>query len=194
MRIRLLTAVLVALALLAGTSSRSQQANEGAANFDKQSSGESAMASPVRRAVTGKNAAGKSTVIFDGVPPNIVPIKGGKGAYEFLWVTDSTPADNSGNKDVTVGRNPTEVPPNGSNFRIVELAPGTGVNDPGMHRTKTIDYMVVLSGEIDMRMEDSSEVHLKSGDVVVQRGVVHGWINRGNQPCRFAVIMIGAKD
>ena len=64
---------------------------------------------------------------------------------------------------------------------------------PGMHRTRTIDYALILSGEIDMMLDDS-EVHLKAGDVVVQRGTNHAWVNRGDQPCRVAFILIDGKD
>jgi quercetin dioxygenase-like cupin family protein len=65
--------------------------------------------------------------------------------------------------------------------------------DPGMHRTRTIDYAVVLSGEIDMLLEDS-DVHLKAGDVVVQRGTNHAWVNRSSAPCQVAFIIIDGKD
>src|SRR5258705_12615171 len=62
-----------------------------------------------------------------------------------------------------------------------------------MHRTKSIDYTVVISGEIDMLLDDS-EVHLKAGDVLVQRGTIHGWVNRGRENCRIAFVLIDAKE
>ena len=65
--------------------------------------------------------------------------------------------------------------------------------DPGMHRTRTIDYAVIVSGEIDLLMDDT-DVHLQAGDVVVQRGTNHAWVNRGEHPCRIAFILIDAKD
>ena len=75
-----------------------------------------------------------------------------------------------------------------------KLAPGAKPpRHPGMHRTRSIDYLAVLSGEIDMLLDDS-EVHLKAGDVMVQRGTVHAWINRGKEVCRIAVAMIDAKE
>lgn len=61
-----------------------------------------------------------------------------------------------------------------------------------MHRTKSIDYAVIVSGEIDMQLDDT-EVHLKAGDVLVQRGTIHGWVNRGTEPCVVAFVLIGAK-
>ena len=65
--------------------------------------------------------------------------------------------------------------------------------DPAMHRTKTIDYALVISGEIDMLLDDS-EVHLKPGDVVIQRGTNHAWVNRGHAPCKVAFVLVDAKD
>jgi mannose-6-phosphate isomerase-like protein (cupin superfamily) len=65
--------------------------------------------------------------------------------------------------------------------------------NPAMHRTKTIDYALIMSGEIDMLLDDS-EIHLKAGDVVIQRGTNHAWVNRGNQPCQVAFVMLDAKE
>jgi uncharacterized cupin superfamily protein len=65
--------------------------------------------------------------------------------------------------------------------------------DAGMHYTKSLDYVMILSGEIDMLMDDS-EVHLKAGDVVVQRGTNHAWVNRGNVPCKVALILVDARS
>ena len=62
-----------------------------------------------------------------------------------------------------------------------------------MHRTKTIDYAVIMSGEIDMLLDDT-EVHLKAGDVLVQRGTNHAWVNRSDAPCKVAFILVDAKD
>jgi mannose-6-phosphate isomerase-like protein (cupin superfamily) len=74
-------------------------------------------------------------------------------------------------------------------FRILELAPGVS---PRNHRTDSIDYAVVMSGEVDMVLDDTT-VPLKAGDVLVQRGTIHNWINRGTQPCVIAFILIDAK-
>jgi quercetin dioxygenase-like cupin family protein len=78
---------------------------------------------------------------------------------------------------------------NGSVFRILDFRPGI---QKRVHRTDSIDYIVVMSGEIDMELESGTEVHLKAGDVMVQRGTVHNWINRGSQTCVMAVILIHA--
>jgi len=79
--------------------------------------------------------------------------------------------------------------PNGTIFRILEFAAGLA---PRNHRTDSIDYIVVLSGEIDMEL-DNTVVHLKAGDVMVQRGTIHNWVNRGTEACLLAVILIAAK-
>ena len=73
---------------------------------------------------------------------------------------------------------------------MVEFAPGVA---PRVHRTDSIDYAAVMSGEIDMELDDSV-VHLKAGDVLVQRGTIHNWVNRGTQPCVIAFVLIDAKS
>ena len=78
---------------------------------------------------------------------------------------------------------------NGAVFRILELAPGV---TPRNHRTDSIDYAVVMSGEVDMELDDAT-VHLKAGDVLVQRGTIHNWVNRGSEPCVIAFVLIAAK-
>jgi quercetin dioxygenase-like cupin family protein len=74
-------------------------------------------------------------------------------------------------------------------FRLVEYGPGV---TPRNHRTESIDYAIILSGEIDMEM-DGTMVHLKAGDVLVQRGTIHNWINRGSAPCVIAFVVVAAK-
>jgi mannose-6-phosphate isomerase-like protein (cupin superfamily) len=171
----------------------------------------------IRRVVTAHDAAGKAVVGFDGM----ASVSGGEPELGVetitLWVTDGTPAGLDGTKDARETRIGIPPPKNGSIFRIVDfhpatkemenldpnflakiagqkLAPGTKPpRHPGMHRTRSIDYLAVLSGEIDMLLDDS-EVHLKAGDVMVQRGTVHAWINRGKEVCRIAVAMIDAKE
>src|SRR6202011_726505 len=79
--------------------------------------------------------------------------------------------------------------PHGSVFRIVEYAPGVA---PRNHRTESIDYAVVMAGEIAMDI-DGATVHLRRGDVLVQRGTIHNWSNRGTAPCVIAFVRIAAK-
>jgi quercetin dioxygenase-like cupin family protein len=73
---------------------------------------------------------------------------------------------------------------------VIEFAPGLAARN---HRTDSIDYIVIISGEIDMELDDSV-VHLKAGDVMVQRGTIHNWVNNGTAPCVLAVILIDAKS
>jgi quercetin dioxygenase-like cupin family protein len=79
--------------------------------------------------------------------------------------------------------------PNGTIFRVIEFAPGVAARN---HRTSSVDYIVVISGEIDMEL-DESHVQLKAGDVMVQRGTIHNWVNHGTAPCVLAVVLIDAR-
>ena len=175
------------------------------------------MGSRIRRVVTGHDDKGKAVVLMDGEAGNVSFREATGITSTLLWVTDSTPADISGFADAAERDIGIPPPPEGSTFRVVEFPPekqvgralsheemvkemglaapaekGVKPRHPAMHRTESIDYAIVLSGEIDMLLDDS-EVHLRAGDVVVQRGTNHAWVNRGNDPCRIAFILIGAK-
>ena len=177
------------------------------------------MPAPIRRVVTGKDTTGKAIAMIDGPAPGVHQRAETGIGTTLLWVTDSVPADLSSNEDAGTRRVGIPPPPGGTIFRVVEFAPerqitadyetrlkiiqGMGLapegpsrdrpRDPAMHRTRSIDYAVVLSGEIDMLLDDS-EVHVKAGDVVVQRGTNHAWVNRGDAPCQVAFILVDAKD
>ncbi len=122
---------------------------------------------PIRRVVTGHDANETAKVLIDGPATNRRTSKSG-GVSTLIWCSDRTPAD------ISVGEKVEDM--------------GTRV----MHRTETIDYVIVLSGEIEMEMDDST-IKLKAGDVLVQRGTNHAWINRGSEPARIAFILIDAK-
>jgi quercetin dioxygenase-like cupin family protein len=145
------------------------------------------MAFQLRRVVTGHDAGGKAIVVIDEHSRNAVSRPGGVTAC-VVWTSEGFPVDNTGSAD-TEGRASGLTLPNGTVFRIVEFGPG---NSARMHRTDSIDYAVVMSGEIDMELDDSS-VHLTAGDVVVQRGTIHNWANRSSEPCRIAFVLIDAK-
>ena len=173
------------------------------------------MSKVIRRVVTGHDGGGKAIVVIDGPAANVKVRQGGI-VSTLLWVTDEGPADVSGRADRadrTIGVPP---PPAGSIFRVVEFPPvdpavmavdnaayvramgihqaaDTPARHPYTHRTKSIDYAIVLEGEIDMLLDDS-EVHLKAGDVLVQQGTNHAWVNRGSEPCRIAFVLIDAKE
>jgi len=144
------------------------------------------MSLQVRRVVTGHDARGRAVVTIDEVARNIYSSRPGISA-SVIWTTDTMPADNSGVEDAAMRKVGLTLA-GGTVFRMIEFAPGTA---PRMHRTDSIDYAVVISGEIDMQLDDS-EVHLKAGDVLVQRGTIHNWVNRGDQPCVMAFVLIGA--
>lgn len=171
------------------------------------------MAEGIRRVVTGHDRNGKAIVLMDGICPHVRQRPGGGTKATLLWVTDETPADVSGSSDRAARTIGVPPPPNGSIFRIVEFPPDKpmteeerqamlremGLKDetkapprhPGMHRTDSIDYAVVLEGEIDMLLDDS-EVHLRAGDVLIQQGTIHAWANRGTKPCKIAFVLIHA--
>ena len=155
-----------------------------------------------RRVVTGHDASGTSVFASDGPVPAAHTTPGGTLFYE-LWSTDATPAPidagpvDAGRVDagrVDAGQDaqaspaPVSVPParNGTKLRINELPPGAG---SPMHRTRTVDYGIVLDGEVVLVLDDSETV-LRAGDVVVQRGTSHRWENRSGATARVAFILI----
>lgn len=173
----------------------------------------------MRRVVTGHDKHGKAVVISDGLAPTVRtnPLRPGHVSVD-LWKTMSSPVMlTSGEPDPTLGPKQIHPPAQGTIIRISEIAPeteairnldsekarevfkamgnegastfGRGGRHPFMHRTETIDYAVVLAGEIVMLLDDQ-DVHLKAGDVVIQRGTNHAWSNRSNQPCRMLYVLI----
>src|ERR1700716_2389851 len=145
------------------------------------------MSLTVRRVVTGHDENGRAIVSIDEIAKNIV--QGRPAAHAaVIWTSEGFPVDNDGSAD-TSGRKVGTTLENGTVFRVVSFGPGV---TPRNHRTDSIDYAVVMSGEIDMELDDTS-VHLKAGDVVVQRGTIHNWVNNGTEPCKIAFILIDAK-
>ena len=141
----------------------------------------------VRRVVTGHNADGKAVVTTDEICRNL---RSGRANHQsvVVWSTGDFPADNSTGEDGGL-RMVGSVDPDGTVFRIVRYEPGVA---PRRHRTESLDYAVVISGEIDMELDDSV-VHLKAGDVLVQRGTIHNWVNRGTEACVIAFVLIAAE-
>ncbi len=146
---------------------------------------------PIRRVVTGHDASRTAKVLIDGMAANRRASNSG-GMSTLIWCTDCTPADISVGENVEdMGARLLGTPPprNGTRFTVNDIPPGrTGP----MHRTETIDYVIVLTGEIDMETDDST-ISLKAGDVLVQRGTNHAWVNRGTGPARVAFVLIDAK-
>ncbi len=145
------------------------------------------MALAIRRVVTGHDAQGRSVIAIDGVTDNIVSRRPGHSS-SVIWTNTSTPADNASPMDGGL-QDVAACAQQGAIFRVVSYDPGVA---PRMHRTMTVDYAVVMSGEIFMVMDDGVEAHLKAGDVLVQRGTVHDWINRSDAPCVIAFVLIAA--
>src|SRR5262245_62155316 len=141
----------------------------------------------LRRVVTGHDKNGKATVAIDEPVKNVM--SGRPGAFSsVIWTTEGFPVNNDGSDD-TSGRKTGTTLDNGTVFRVVSFGPGV---TPRNHRTDSIDYAVVISGEIDMDL-DGEVVHLRAGDVMVQRGTIHNWINNGKEPCVIAFTLIASK-
>jgi quercetin dioxygenase-like cupin family protein len=141
----------------------------------------------LRRVVTGHDANGRAVVEIDEITQNPPSGRPGRSAC-VVWTTESFPVDNTGNEDGGKRQVGTTLK-NGTVFRVVEFMPGVS---PRVHRTDSIDYAIVMSGEIDMELDDSA-VHLKAGDVLVQRGTIHNWVNRGTESCIIAFVLIDAQ-
>jgi quercetin dioxygenase-like cupin family protein len=150
-----------------------------------------------RRVVTGHDENGVSVVLSDGIVPvhRVMP-QDGVGFYE-IWNTEGAPAPVSRVEPNEPTERTLRVPPpeNGTKIRINEFFPGF-INELGnqspIHRTESIDYGIVLEGEIFLVLDDS-EVLLKAGDVIVQRGTDHAWANRSDKVCRVAFILVDGK-
>jgi mannose-6-phosphate isomerase-like protein (cupin superfamily) len=145
------------------------------------------MSLQVRRVVTGHDGRGRAIVVIDETTKNVQASRPGASA-SVIWTTDTIPADNSSREDGGARKVGTTLA-GGTVFRVIEYGPGVA---PRVHRTDSIDYAVIISGEIDMQLDDS-EVHLKAGDVLVQRGTIHNWVNRGEKPCVIAFVLVDAK-
>ncbi len=140
----------------------------------------------VRRVVTGHDAEGKAIVLIDEMKPSA---SARPGAHAVVaWTTEGWPVNNDGSADEGKRQTGTTLE-NGTVLRIVRFDPGVASRN---HRTDSVDYAVVVAGEIDMDI-DGAVVHLKAGDVLVQRGTIHNWINRGKEPCVIAFSLIAAK-
>lgn len=145
------------------------------------------MSFKVRRVVTGHDKNGKAHAIIDEISDNVFSRRPGQQST-VIWATDQTPADLSDLNDISADVINTTVP-NGSVFRVSCFEPGVA---PRNHRTASLDYAIVISGEIDMELDDGKIVNLKTGDVLVQRGTIHNWTNPGTEPCVIAFILMSA--
>jgi quercetin dioxygenase-like cupin family protein len=139
-----------------------------------------------RRVVTGHDDGGVSVFTADGPVPVVRTAPDGALFYE-IWATDATPAPiGAASPDPMLDALTVPPPPNGTKIRINEFPPG--VVSP-VHRTQSVDYGIVLSGEVVLVL-DEAETVLRAGDVVVQRGTSHRWENRSAATARMAFILI----
>jgi mannose-6-phosphate isomerase-like protein (cupin superfamily) len=175
-----------------------------------------ATASDIRRIVTGLDGGNKAVVLFDSTL-TLNPGKSGNPAAN-LWTTDSSPPGFSFKDDAAAKSMGLAPPDAGTVIRVVEFPPldpaaeakmapdfmmkvvgdsaparGIPVKHPLMHRTRTVDYAIIMAGEIDMMLDDKV-VHVKAGDVVIQQATNHAWINRGTQPCRVVFVLMDSKQ
>ena len=172
---------------------------------------------PVRRVIVGHDQHGKAIAVFDGPETPKARSPGGNAVLN-LWVTSEFPVDLTSAGDKAETKVGVPPPAHGTIFRIVDFLPtakpatvshadhektltAMGIDPatqgytrhPNTHRTRSIDYAIVLEGEIDMLMDDS-EVHLTAGDVLVQQGTNHAWVNNSQKVCRVAFVLIDGKS
>jgi mannose-6-phosphate isomerase-like protein (cupin superfamily) len=176
---------------------------------------------PIHRVVTGHDAQGRAIVSSNGPLPSVIEVAAIPGTvFHEVWNTSSSPAPIDNSADPTVGALKLPPPPQGTRMRFVDIPPDTaeflaqgaakmsdaftqigdaaastvkaGSPHPLMHRTESIDYGVVIEGEMTLVLDDS-EVPLKPGSVVVQRGTNHAWANRSGKPCRMLFVLIGGQ-
>jgi mannose-6-phosphate isomerase-like protein (cupin superfamily) len=168
---------------------------------------------PVRRIVTGHTPANVAVIASDGPPTRTFDDLGEKGlVFHEVWNTRESPARiDRDDAEPREGRLTLAPPPGGTRIRVLDIPPDKPEADfdavfdaiggqdahvgaaskrhASFHRTRSIDYGIVLSGEITLLM-DEGEATVRAGDIVVQRGTNHGWINRSDRPCRIAFVLI----
>lgn len=169
----------------------------------------------IRRVVTTVDQSGKAVVLSDSNSTS-KHVTDRNTVLHLLWVTHESPAKTSGTVDRAAIKIGTPPPSNGTIFRIVDFPPtspeieamdlnymqghidgapkkGRLPRHPLMHRTRSIDYALVLQGEVVMLLDDS-EVQLKAGDVLIQQATNHAWVNRSSESCRIAFVLIDAEE
>jgi quercetin dioxygenase-like cupin family protein len=144
----------------------------------------------IRRIVTGHD--GQTAKVLHDAPASNAKYPAPGAVSTLIWSTDCSPAKIPGGLDIEdmgariIG---TAPPPMGTRFTVIDFPPGIATR---MHRTETIDYVIVLEGEIEMDMDDST-VKMKAGDIMVQRGTNHAWANRSTIRSRVAFVLIDAE-
>jgi len=154
----------------------------------------------IRRIVTGHDENGKSVILSDGDAPQFNSTSNERVRYFEIWNTEGSPTPITAAPEKEPNDRPLILPPpeNGTIIRIIDVFPGNHEKmkkradgqSSGMHRTKTIDYGMVLEGEIYMLVDDGEERLMKPGDICIQRGTDHAWQNRSDKPCRLMFVLI----
>jgi quercetin dioxygenase-like cupin family protein len=146
---------------------------------------------PIRRVVTGHDADKIAKVLIDAPATNAKYPQAGL-VSTMMWCTDGAPASapiGENIEDMGARILGTAPPAKGTRFAVIDFPPG---NHPHMHRTETIDYVIVMEGEIEMDMDDST-VKLRAGDILIQRGTNHAWANRTDKRARVAFVLVDAQ-
>jgi len=165
----------------------------------------------IRRVITGHDGDGKAVVMIDEtMTPDMGHVYTPPGQSNVrlsdVWLSHAVPDNNSGNADTVEDKVTLEPPAGGAVFRVLELPPDSernfekmgagerldGQKQPGMHKTRSVDYLVIISGEVWLIL-DEEEVLLKAGDMCVQRGTLHAWSNRSSEPCLLAAVLVDAQ-
>jgi quercetin dioxygenase-like cupin family protein len=141
----------------------------------------------MKRVVNGWNANGEPAVLHEGPPPKHFDF--GVATSDEIWVTDAVPAVWAGTGDPTLGEFRVEPPLGGSICRVATYRPGAEID---VHATKTVDYVVVVSGELTLVLADR-DITLTPGDVVVSLAGPHGWANRGEVDCVAVAVLLTAE-
>ena len=184
----------------------------------------SASSPPPRRALTGRDATGKSVFRSFDVTPQVIPIDANPGlTFYELYATEGVPRLSGTEPDPMLRKTQAFPGPGGTNFRLIsypgkrpegykpppgvtyesgmkeldDKVPGMGQYfdkaTPGMHATETVDYGVVVRGEMTLELDDGQKVHLRQGDCIVQNGTRHRWRNPSAEPCLMAFVSVGGK-
>jgi quercetin dioxygenase-like cupin family protein len=143
---------------------------------------------PIRRIVTGHDAAGRAVIIDDNVL-NATSIPSSDALFTLVWTTATAPVDND---DATDGRDRAVglTLPGGSVLRVVDMLPG---KRSVMHRTNSLDYGIVLSGRVELELDDGAVTVVEEGSIVIQRGTIHAWRNPSAQTsARIAFVLLDA--
>lgn len=141
----------------------------------------------VQRVVTGHDANGRAVFKSEDVSPTKM-IPSGDAAFLLLWTTETVPADNNDETDGRA-REAGLTLNHGSVIRIVDMLPG---QQSPMHRTNSIDYGIVMTGEVELELDDGAKRTVREGGIIIQRGTNHLWRNTTDRPCRIAFILIEA--